>query len=298
MRKTLVLAAVLIGLPSIARAQSAGPGAAELFEQGRAALVAKDYLTACAKLEASLALERAVGTLISLAQCEQASGKLASARQHWKEAADFATATHDRLNRAPYAQKQLAEIEPRVPRVVVRLAPGAPHATRVTIDGVEIKASALDTPLPVNPGALAISASAAGRPTSTVSITLAERETRTVDVAPGPVEDAPPNAPEPEVRSHSSVLPWIAVGVAAVGVGAGAVTGSMAASKWSDAKDSCGVGCPVGSAPYDDRDDAKTLATVSTIAFAVGIAGAATAVVLFLTSPKRAAAVVSPVFTF
>ena len=96
--------AAVSAAPSLS-AQSGSAEAAELFKQGRAALQTKDYATACPKFVASLRLERAVGTLISLADCEQATGRLASARQHWQEAADFADALHDSLNRGAYADR-------------------------------------------------------------------------------------------------------------------------------------------------------------------------------------------------
>ena len=66
-----------------------------------------------------------MGTLISLADCEQATGRLASARQHWQEAADFADALHDSLNRGAYARQKFADIDKRVPKLVLRLANGA-----------------------------------------------------------------------------------------------------------------------------------------------------------------------------
>src|SRR5580700_9176679 len=149
----LLVASIPCLVQAEAQAQGGSPEAEELFKQGRAALEAKDYSTACPKFSASLQIERAVGTLISLAQCEEATVRLAAARQHWQEAADLADATNDRLNRGPFARQHFAQVDPRVPRLLLRLAAGAPADTSVRRDDVTLGAAAFGVPLPLDPGA-------------------------------------------------------------------------------------------------------------------------------------------------
>jgi hypothetical protein len=95
-----------------------------------------------------------------------------------------------------------------------------------------------------------------------------------------------------------SPLVYIGGGVAALGIGVGAVTGLMAMSKASSVKDACnGTTCP--RSIDGDLSSGRTMGNISTIAFAVGGAGLATMVVGLVIgghkeSPPTSTARVSP----
>src|SRR5580692_3784072 len=96
-RRTLPRLAVTLAIATPAMAQAPPsaattdpPTAAELFHQGRAALEEKNYEVACPKFAESQRLAPHVGTLISLAECEEAVGRLARARGYWQQAIDLA----------------------------------------------------------------------------------------------------------------------------------------------------------------------------------------------------------------
>jgi hypothetical protein len=79
----------------------------------------------------------------------------------------------------------------------------------------------------------------------------------------------------------------VLLGVGAAGLVTGSVTGLMAVGKKSS------LDCPDKQCPpsqHDDLDSAKTLATISTVGFGVGIAGAAVGVVLLMTGGNKAEA--------
>ena len=308
MRRSLLAASLAVALLSArdGRAQSGGSAEAEeLFKQGRTALEAKDYPTACTRLHASLELERAVGTLISLAECEEAQTQLAGARQHWQEAADLADATHDRLNRGAFARARFAAVDPRVPRLVVHLAAGAPPDTTFHRDDVALPSHAFDVPLPVDPGAHTITVVAAGHDPRAYRLDLAEAARRDLDVEPGaetviapPTPSAseraspasPPSAPSaaaPRADAGSRrTVTYSLIGVGGVGLAIGTFFGVTAFSKWSSAKSDCGSGCAVGSPARSEQSAASTAAAVSTIAFAAGGASLAVAAVLYFTAPS------------
>jgi hypothetical protein len=315
MTGTRIVAVLVLSLatlvPSVGAAQGSRPGSAEaeeLFKQGRAALEARDYTTACARFSASLAIDRAVGTLISLAQCEEGSGHLASARQHWQEAADFADASGDKLNRGPVARKKVAELDPRVPRLVVRLAAGAPAGTTVQRDELDLGGSVFGVALPVDPGPHVLTVKAPGHEPRKYSIAPAGGETLTLEVEPGPsaAVAAPPaqaaNAPsaapapapapatEPRPASHGGgrTLAWASLALGVAGVGVGTYFGVDAMSKWSAAKGDCRSGCPDGSYARNERSEALAGATVSTVGFVVGGVGLAAAAWLWLSPPPAA----------
>jgi hypothetical protein len=283
----LVPALVMAGARS-ADAQSAE--AQELFDEGRRALAAGDYATACEKLGASERIERAVGTLLSLAECEEGLGQLASERLHLQEAATWAEATHDPLNRGPVARRRFAEIDKRVPRLTLQRAPGAPHDSRITRDGVDLGAAAFDAPLPVDAGPHTIVVSAPGRANATYEVTLKEGEERALVV--GPSGDG-------AVAARSNALlgwprrNWVYAlgGVGVAGITVGSVFGVLTFSAWNRAQRDCGSGCAPGSPARGEASDAHTDAAVSTVAFlAGGLALAAGTYLFFTTSPDGKAA--------
>jgi hypothetical protein len=288
-----------------AAAQSAE--AQELFEQGRRALATKDYAAACAKFEASDHIERAVGTLLSLAECEEALGRLANARLHLQEAATWADATHDPANRGRIARARFEEIDKRVPRLTLKLAPDAPRDSHATRDGVDLGDGAFGATLPVDPGKHVVVVSASGRPDGRFEVVLKEGDQQTLQVGPGALSTpspvatnaasaaAPPSATQepaaasPDGTPGSSRRTWAYVtgGLGIVGIGLGTYFGVTSLSTWSQAKKDCGSGCGAGKA-QSERSDALTDATVSTIAFAAGGAALAIGAYLFFTAPSGA----------
>src|SRR6185436_7071846 len=89
----LMVAAALGALCTIRAGHSAAeehdPAAGEaLFREGRRFMKSRDFASACPKLEESLRLDPATGTLVNLADCEEQIGRTASAWQHWRAAAD------------------------------------------------------------------------------------------------------------------------------------------------------------------------------------------------------------------
>jgi hypothetical protein len=276
------LLALALTSPRSAMAQSSSSDAAELFERGRAALMSKNYAAACPAFEASLKLERAVGTLISLAQCLEATGKVASARQRWREASELAVASRDPLDRAPLAKAKAEELERRVPRLTVELEQDAPVDTIVARDGVDLPSAGLGVSFPVDPGPHSLRVSAAGRAERVITIDLAEGEKKTVRVGPGPLPVLPSEA---SPGATQRIAAWIVGGVGVAGLGVGAATGLAASLKWSSAKTDCGGGCPRGAPARTEYDDAQRLATISTISVILGAAALATGTALYLTAP-------------
>jgi hypothetical protein len=228
----------------------------------------------------SLRLDAKAVTLINLASCEEKVGRLADALGHWAEARAHAQMEASKPI-ADEAEKRQEALEPRVPKLTIVLAPGAPKDTAVTRDGVALGAVSIGLALPVNPGDHAIVTTAPGRAEARASVALAEGEAKSIEVAPGdPRPDPAASAdaatpPAAGARRGTSPLVWIGFGTAALGVGVGAVTGALALGKASSAKDACPNHlCPTQS-KLDDVSAGRTLGTVSTIAFVVGGVGAA-----------------------
>jgi hypothetical protein len=94
---------------------------------------------------------------------------------------------------------------------------------------------------------------------------------------------APTPAPE---RAGTAPWFWVAGGIGAAGLVTGGITGALVFSKKSEIDDNCRrFDC--SREGKEAADSAQTLALVSTVGFAVGVVGCATAAVLLLTSPKQ-----------
>ncbi len=323
-----VLGLLVLAAPRAGHAQSAASAAAEeLFQEGRRDFEAHDWEGASAKLTASLRLEPAVGTLISLAECDEARNHLAAARQHWLEAADLAEAKSDVLRRGAFARQRFAAVDLRVPRLLVRLAPSAPPDTVFQCDGVALT-GALNIALLVDPGAHAVVVVAPGHEARLYDVALAEGQYSVLVVEPGGAVQPPP-APRPSApvapATASSMAPagaapatslsivsgavrpgetpssrwgagtrrtvaYVVVGGAGlVGGGAGAYFGLRAFSEWSAAKADCRLNCVPGSTAQGEQAEAGRLADLSTVAFSVAGMALVTAAVLWITAPDRSA---------
>jgi hypothetical protein len=277
--------------------------AEELFKQGRAALEAQDYPLAYAKLAASLQAEPAVGTLISLAECEEARHRLVAARRRWQEAADLAEARHD--HRGVFAREKLAAVDVRVPRLLVHSASSAAKDTLIRRDETDLGPADIDVETLVDPGAHVVSVTARGREERRYPIDLAEGEHKVLEVEPGaelvapsptaaPSQERPPSGAVPvPVAAHDGAGQKIAAlavgGLGVAGIAAGAGFGLNAFSEWATAKKECGDACPAGSQAHaaadTDKSRASTSATVSTVAFAAGGIAIVAGAISWFTAP-------------
>lgn len=291
---TALVAAALVASSAPAFAQGSAE-AAELFKQGRAALEQKDYVTACTKLAESNRIERAVGTLISLAQCHEGQNKLAAARQYWQEAGDLADAVQDRLARGAPAREKVAELDKKIGRVTVKPAPGAPAGMSVKRDDVVLTSASFGGALPIDVGRHTFVVSAEGLEPKTFDLEIAAGESKDLVIETGPALPPPPppvtpppseGSTSPSSSSSMKTAGFIVGGVGILGLGLGTIFGLSAKSNWDDAQSACRPGaCGPGSEAQNLKDSASSSGTLSTIAFVVGGAALATGIVLLVVAP-------------
>ena len=294
---------ILVGAAS-ARAQSSENTALaeQLFNQGRELARANDWAAACPKFEASLRYDATLGTRLNLATCYEKVGRIASAWGHYRDAAELAGRIGD-TRRRDYALNQAAALEPRLPRLTIRVPDRRPAKLSVTRDGVVIDAAAFGTALYVDPGAHAIEASAPGFASVTISVTVAESRAETVAIPqlsprpePPAASSARPVAPAPAVRlAAPGSSRWRYAGMAitaggALALGAGLVVGAKARSTYGDVKTLCGADLVCDSQPDYDRGhalvgEARSQATISTVLVAAGGAAIAAGVIVWLAAP-------------
>ena len=203
------------------------------------------------------------------------------------------------------AQKVLTAAVPKIAHLVIRITPGELKAS-VAIAGKPVPAALLGAERPTDPGTHQVTATAEGYKPASATVTLAEggHQEITLLLEPDPnAVSAPPvgttgavavtsvdgGAPAPSSKK-SKVPAFVAFGVGGAGLLVGGITGGLALSKASD--------CPNKVCEsQSDLDSAKTMATISTIGFGVGIAGVAVGTILLLTgngSSEKPAAQAKP----
>jgi hypothetical protein len=197
----------------------------------------------------------------------------------------------------------------------LRFAPSGAESSAldVSVDGERVPRAVLSLPFRVNPGRHQIVAHSRGRE---LRLDVLVAEAQAVDVPLAFESDAPPaSAPAPAAReptkstapvdsppaSHRPLPPlaYAGGGVGLLGIAVGSVAGISAMSHKNAAKKDCvGGRCPPSS--WSDLDDARRMATVSTVGFAVGVLGIAVAggaLLLDKPAPRSSAWVVSPDIT-
>lgn len=287
-----------------------------LFEEAKKLAAQGNYAKACPMFAESNRLDRGAGTLIHLGNCYEKNKQSASAWATYKEAASAAQA----LNRKDWeslAKQRAAALEPKLAYLTVKVDP-ANEKAEITRDGTPVAKATWGVALPIDAGAHTIDAKAPGFKPFTTSITIAkdgektevsvpklEEEPAAAPPAPPPTvapppttEPAPVDADKGTGKSSQRTIGFIVAGVGVAGLAVGAVTGLMAISKASDAKDACPEDgrCRSASA-VDAADSARTLGLVSTIGFiagGVGLAGGAALVFTAPSSPKKTAVRLMP----
>ncbi len=180
------------------------PIATTLFRAAVDLLEKNEWIEACSKFEASMALYPAASTLLNIARCYEHEGKLTLAWSAYQRAIVLNRETQGEERKKELdevAKKLLAAIEPRLPRVKILMVGVVPSGLRVTQNGKDVPVAVLGTVLPVDPGQQAVVAEAPefepfartvtvkeGEPVVEIPITLKKR---LVTVVEKPVRAVP-----------------------------------------------------------------------------------------------------------
>ena len=278
--------------------------ARSLMDDGDAKRDKADFKAALKSYEAADAIMHVPTTGLEVARAQAQLGMLLEARE-----------TLGRVNRLPpkpgepapftaarkTAEALTAELGARIPSVTVLVTNSEPGQTTVVVfDGEIVPPAASAAPRKVNPGRHSIVARS-GSLEKKQDIDVLERETKTVTIdlkpATAKLGVMPPPAEEPAPTSSPSSLPKVLIyggfGLGIVGVGVGSVTGLMSISKVSDVKKGCPNDvCPTTSQP--DIDSAKSLGTISTIAFIAGGVGVGAGIIGLVLQSKQSSTESAP----
>ncbi len=201
--------------------------------------------------------------------------------------------------------RKLEEVSAGIPSFVFEVKDAAGNdlaPVKLVIDGKPLADKIEGMAISVDPGEHTFVFQAPGQPPFETTLTAREGEKeRRERVVVGTAAQAPPPVrakvePKEAATEEPGASSWngrktLAVlvggaGVVAMGVGTG--FGLSASSSWSKSKTECGsvTSCPQYQQAVNDHDSAASAATVSTVAFGVGIAAVAAGIILFLTAPS------------
>lgn len=273
-----------------ALAQSPSSDAERLFSEGREAMQKREYDLACQKFAESNRADAALGTELNLANCEEQRSHLGTAWTLYRRVREQLPPGDRRIQ---VADERIAAIEPRLSFLRFDFAPNTSREVRVRIDAEEFDASALRTPRMVDAGSHEVAFLVAGHPEQTSVVTLKESETLDVKAPPAATtanaEPTRDNGAPTEEAGPNRTAAYLAGGIGLASLIVGTATGlaglhqeSVGNANCSDATRTC------NQKGVDANSAARALATVSTITFAVGVAGVGVGGYLYLTaSPPK-----------
>lgn len=291
----LLLARLATPLPASAEPtpNSASACAERLFEQGLQAMRAHEYGAACPRLAESYGLDPSPGALFTLAECEAARQKSATALAHYQSfVAALTSMTAERREtfeeRRRIAAGQIAVLSVSAPKLTINVAPELPLELVVRSAGVVVPRDAYGVVRRVDPGVYSVTAELDGKAVWQRSVDLEAGNQALVEVTPPSAASASSQSPNDQPGTKKPVALYVAGGVAVAGLATGLVAGLLAYEQ----KSTIDGHCPNRTCDPQGRaalNSASSEARVSTVGVSLGIAGAATAAAVLIFSTDRTA---------
>jgi len=310
-----VLALTLaFAMPARAAESDASTRAAarKIATDGVAALQQGNSELASQKLEKAFELLPAPSIALWSARALVKRGQLVEASERYRQAGRLPPSEGNEQAVQAQAQRdaarELSELAPRIPQLVLALDGAQPSEVSLSLDGKPMSAALLGEEQLANPGAHKVTGTR-GAEQAEEAFSLVESQKAQVvlhfhgpaptpvaaAVAPVDATPAPPPppaapvaaAPPPAVAKPSNgtrTLGFVALALGGAGLATGGITGVMALGKRSDLdKNSHCVDGRCPSSAQSAVDSFRTLRTVSSIGFIAGGVLAATGVALLLT---------------
>lgn len=293
-------AAALAQTPPSAAATPAAVAAQGRFDRGRALFQQDHFAEALPEFRASLELFRSPNTRLYVGLCLQRLGRFAEAYAELSrtvaEAGDLVATDRRYEGARDLARRTLAEVEPRVAQLSVRVVDPPPGVT-VHAGSTVLDRAALGVAIPFDPGEVAVVAEAPGflparqsvrlTPGGRASIELSlRRAPATASVAAPPVTP-PVGEPPPRRGGGVRVAGFVVGGLGVASLVTFGVLGGMASSQYDDLSRVC----PVRACTAErvrQIDDGVGLTTGANVMLGVGIAAVAAGVVMIAVGGPKA----------
>ena len=276
--------------------------AQQRFERALALFDRDDFAPALTEFRASLELYPSPNTRLYVGICLQRLGHLAEAhaelRRTFSEARDLAVTDPNYTDARDLAQHEIAQLEPRLGRVVLR-APSPVAGMTVTAGTVEVLPAMMGIPLTFDPGSLTVTARAPGyrefrqtlqlmaNATSEVTVTL-QRDPdaaapHAIDTSPNrmtePMQEVPRTLVSATTGGGVRVAGFVVGGVGLLAFGGFALLGNMASSQYDQVLGECRGRC-INHSHDDEISQGETLQLLANISLGTGIALTVTSIVM------------------
>lgn len=298
-------AALCMTLAAPARADDGAnlQAAQALHDKAVQLMAQKNYDEACPKLEEVTRLvPDGIGAKLTLAECYEAQGKLASAWGQFVTVEQLA-ARQSQGERQRQAAEGAARLKPRLAQLTIRVPEAVRRMPQLVVrrGPLTVGAGQFDEAIPIDRGKHVITAIAAGKKQWSIEVDIpADGATLAVDV---PVLEDDPNArlsnlpPSSQGDEPTWMIPvgFVVGGVGAVALIAGGALGGVAMGRQSDAEELCPRGF-CSAEGNDARREAGTFADASSgLLIGGGVLAGAGVIMLALapwgsSSPEKSAA--------
>jgi hypothetical protein len=176
-------------------------GARELFKEGDQLQRAGHFAEALDKFQRAQQVFAAPTNVLRIAECDAALGRLVESAEAYREVlrSPLPAGSPPAFQAAvDQAKAELAQVEPRVPRVVVQVQPASVQNPQMQIDGQNVSGALLGEPIPLDAGTHKIAVLAPGYAATEQQVDLKEHDSKTVALTLNP---------SPEAAATSSATP-------------------------------------------------------------------------------------------
>lgn len=294
---SVAVAGASLSMTNRALAQTAAPAedndaltrtaARDLAQQGAEAFERQQYDVALDLFTRAASLVQAPTIALMRARSFRQLGRWVEAMDAYESAQRMPTRDTNPAfaEAASTAAQEAAALRSKLPRLNLRVEGSAQtNEVEVLLDSRKFPLALLGVDTPLDPGERHLEVRAKGRTPILRQVTLEEGEReevlitlqpppRPAPVTPppvAPVTTLPPRPNETHAQPLAQTLSWAAIGVGAVSLGTGIVTGIVALDKKSELDEVCRPGCPRDK--EDDIHHFRRYKTVSFITIGVGAA--------------------------
>jgi hypothetical protein len=283
-----VAAAPAAAQPDVQQSSEEEAAAQAAFEEGMRLMKAGHYEQACERIAKSLELDPGMAAQYRLAECYDKLGRIASAWRNYNEVAKAARAA-GMQQRAQVAQRRAQQLQTRLSTITIDVPAGvaAVPGLQVTRDGTSVPRQLWGTPVPVDPGAVQVAATAPGRePWSDQVVIDTDGAAARVEIPPfGESPGGGASSQPDDGVSSQTVAGIVLAATGALAMGAGVIIGVAAKPRYDESNDHCQDDL-CDQEGIDIRDSVRTQGNVATAVFVIGAATLVGGAVLWLTAPS------------
>lgn len=228
-----------------------------------------------------------------IASCEEKLGRLVTALGGYQLASADADSVGEDFKAE--VERAVTRLQASIPKLTIVRGAHA-EAAEIELDGVELGASSVGVPVPLDPGPHAVTAKAPGALPFSQTVTIAENEQQSIEVAlelepqPELVPQSNRGTPSDVEKPNRRLVPYVIGGVGVASLIGSGVLFALRQSTLGDLESKCGPTRKCPSSAADEYSNLKLYNVTSQVAFGVGVAGVGTALTLLILQKKPGSA--------